>query len=71
MVRTDTNVYNTLAYQLSLTANDSTALASATNILGALHEVYLDYALPYVSGAFGKYYLSTVTPLWQACKCQS
>ena len=57
---------NTMSAVLSLTANDSTALASATNNLGGLHEVYLDYALPYVSGAFGKYYLSTVTPLWQA-----
>jgi len=57
---------NTMSAVLSLTANDSTALASATNNLGALHEVYLDYALPYVSGSFGKYYLSTVTPLWQA-----
>jgi len=59
-------LYNTLAYELSLTAGDTTALFSSTNDLGGLHEVTLDYALPYVSGAFGKYYLSTVTPLWQS-----
>jgi hypothetical protein len=59
-------LYNTLAYELSLTAGDTTALFSSTNDLGGLHEVLLDYALPYVSGAFGKYYLTTVTPLWQA-----
>lgn len=51
---------------VSLTANDSTALASDTNNLGGFHEVFLDYALPYASGAFGNYYLSTITPLWQA-----
>lgn len=59
-------LYNTLAYTLSLTAGDSTALFSATNDLGGLHEVFLNNALPYVSGAFGNYYLSTVTPLWQS-----
>ncbi len=59
-------LYNTLAYELSLTAGDSTALFSSTNDLGGLHEVFMDYALPYVSGTFGNYYLSTVTPLWQA-----
>jgi hypothetical protein len=57
---------NTMSDVLSLTANDSTALVSATNNLGGLHEVYLDYALPYASGVFGNYYLTTVTPLWQA-----
>ncbi len=59
-------LYNTLAYQLSLTAGDSTSLFSATNDLGGLHEVYLDYALPYGSGPFGKYYLTSITSLWQA-----
>jgi hypothetical protein len=59
-------LYNTLAYELSLTAGDTTALFSSTNDLGGLHEVLMDYSLPYVSGAFGNYYLSTVTPLWQA-----
>jgi hypothetical protein len=59
-------LYNTLAYQLSLTAGDSTSLFSATNDLDGLHEVYLDYALPYGSGPFGKYYLTSITPLWQA-----
>jgi hypothetical protein len=59
-------LYNTLAYELSLTAGDTTELFSSTNDLGGLHEVVLDYALPYVSGTFGNYYLSTVTPLWQA-----
>ena len=59
-------LYNTMAFMLSLTANDTTALVSATNNLGALQEVYLDEAPPYASGALGNYYLSTITPLWQA-----
>ena len=37
-----------------------------TSGTGGQHELTLDYPLPYVSGAFGNYYLSTVTPLWQA-----
>jgi len=59
-------LYNTLGYVLSLTAGDSTKLVSATNDLGALHEIILNSAPPYASGAFGNYYLTSLTPLWQA-----
>ena len=48
-------LYNTLAYELSLTAGDTPELFSSTNDLGGLHEVVLDYALPYVGGTFGNY----------------
>jgi hypothetical protein len=59
-------LYNAMAYQLSLTAGDSTTLVSATNDLGGLHEVSLGSAPPYARGVFGSYYLTTVTPLWEA-----
>jgi hypothetical protein len=59
-------LYNTMSSVLSLTAGDTTALASATNDLGGSHEVTLNCAPPYARGTFGNYYMATVTLLWQA-----
>jgi hypothetical protein len=53
-------------YRYSLTAGDTTTLVSATNNLGGQHEVSLAYPLLYTNGVLGNYYLTTLTPLYQA-----
>jgi hypothetical protein len=50
-------------------SGDGTQLQVTTTGAGTtdgLNEVVLSYAPAYQSGTFGNYYLSTVTPLWQA-----
>jgi hypothetical protein len=46
-------------------SGDTTQLQSTGGTNG-LHEVALSYAPPYSSGPFGNYYISTLTPLYEA-----
>ena len=57
---------NTFGYVLLVTAGDVSQLQATNNNLGGLQEVILGYAPPYASGPFGNYYLSTLTPLYEA-----
>jgi hypothetical protein len=47
-------------------SNDAGQLVAATNSASGQHDVVLNYPLPYTNAAFGHYYLTTLTPLYQA-----
>jgi hypothetical protein len=57
---------NTFSYTLLATAGDTRQLQATNNSLGGSHEVVLSYPPPYAKSVFGNYYLSTLTPLYQA-----
>jgi len=52
--------------QWNVDASQLLATTTGDGTTDGLNEVLLDYAPPYASGPFGDYYLTTLTPLYQA-----
>jgi hypothetical protein len=58
----DYNGYQPAAYPLYY---GTTGQLQSTNPVNGQHEVILSYPLPYTNAAYGNYYLTTLTPLYQ------